>query len=249
MPKTRNVILLVLLGITAATVVPRVRERRERQRVDAQAATRQLLDARVAPVGRRYGREAQLAEVMRSLQAQSGLPLNMDWQRLREQGVNPEVRLSVELVGLRLSQALDEVLESAARNASTPGSPATRLAYSVGPGGEVTIRPEQEIAAETSVFEVYDVRRIFGSEWLRRPHASPAARLVENVVMDGVSPTSWRDNWRYAVCRYRDGRVLVLQTPERHREVGQCLAGLRQAMYPDAEMSRLLRRLRGEEPR
>src|SRR5687768_7754146 len=198
----------------AAVVAPWAR--RAWQRNDAQAASHQSLDARLSGVRHR---DAPLARVIAELEVQSGLFLHADWQRLREQGVDPETRITLDLSQPRLSEALDEILDRAAKQAGSLWAPPARLDYAVEPDGRVTIRSEPEVAAETSVFEVYDVRRVFGGEWLQRPHAPSPARMVENLVMDFGTPGSWRDNWRHAVCRYRDGRVLVFQTPRRQREL------------------------------
>jgi hypothetical protein len=245
-PRTRNVILLVLFAVAAATVIPWWRERRERQRTESQATARQKFD-----VSRGWPTldNVPLSRAIEVLQKQAGLPISADWQRLRQQGADPDVQVSVPSGRRRLTHTLDDVLDLAAKKAGSPGSPATRLDYSVGPDGEVTIRPEQEVAAETSVFELYDVRRLLDPQRIRvRPGSSLESQL-EDWVMDGVSPTSWRDKWRHAACRCRDGRLLVLQTPERHLEVGRYLHAVKAEIQPDAETTRLLRRLRGEEGR
>ena len=241
MPKTRDVILLVL-GMTAVAIAAPW-ARRESQRNDAQAASQQSLDARLSAITHR---DEPLARVIAQLEAQAGLFLHADWQRLREQGVDPDTRITVDLTQLRLSEALDGILDSAAEPAGSLWTPPARLDYAVEPDGRVTIRPQHEVAAETSVFEVYEVRRILGSEWLQRPHAPSPARMVENLLMDFGTPASWRDNWRHAVCRYRDGRVLVLQTPRRQLEIATLLETLKKQLRPDEETARLLRRLRGE---
>ena len=221
---------------------PWVRGRLGRQRVEAKAAIRQKLDARLA---RLAFHGAPLRRAIETLQAQSGLAINADWERLREQGADPEEPVYA-LFEDRVAHALDAMLDVAAHNGRISGRGSTRLSYVAG-RESVTLRPAQEIGAETSCLEVHDVTALLDLDKVAAPDVETIEWQIEQAITS-VAPGSWRRNGGFGDCCCRGGRLIVVQTPDRQAEVAVFLASLREDYGPSREQVRLLRRLRGEGP-
>jgi hypothetical protein len=237
-PKTRNVILLVLFAGVASNLLPWVRERSVRQPAAAQAAGLHRLELTLPESTLR---DVSISRAVAMFEAEAGRPITADWQRLREQGANPDARVPTLCRSIPLTYTLDEVLELAVLNDADDGPKPTTLSYTIGPRGEVTIRLGSEVAAETSVLEVYDIRRMFDAD------LAAFAPLIEGMVTMGSCRSDYA--WQHAVCRFEDGRLLILQTPERQAKADYFLAALKTRLQPDVESTRLFRRLRGEEAR
>ena len=244
MPRTRNVLLLVIAAVALSTGGRWYREHAERKRHAVATATPQNARVRIPSVT--YDR-TPLRDVIADIQSRSGVSIRVNWEALHAAGVSPEAPVVARLSNITWVKALNVALGCV----QVPGF-GRRLFYDVQQDGSVVVTSERQ-GFPLACLEAYDQRELFAH--IRRLTTSPEnfARMekeVEGLLVETVDPDSWaRHGGPFGLCRARYGWVLVYQTPENHRHIQKLLEQLGETRHPlaaDRENERLLSRLRGE---
>jgi hypothetical protein len=179
--------------------------------------------------------DAPLGPVLDTIAQHAGLRLSIDWAALERRGVTPESPVSARVRNIRAGKALTIVLDSV--------SQARPLEFAVDDAGRACIPAPS--GASIAVWEVYDVSDFLEPLTGDAPMESELAEQIRSLVIETVEPDTWvgrRDG--FAVCQSFDRKLLVLQTPEGHDQLGGLLDQLRESLRR-RELNRLFRRLQG----
>jgi hypothetical protein len=174
-----------------------------------------------------------LDEALRTLSRKWGVPVFAKWQTLREAGIDPEARVTVELPNVTLSKALDNVLSATRVPRIEEG-----LAYTI-QDGVITVSTAVDSGRE-GVMRMYDIRdwpgrdrALAGRPWRLFVRSDDPERDLEvealvEAITTSVDPESWRDaGGSVGSLKVLDGVLLVTQSVENHERIRRLLNAMR----------------------
>ena len=248
-PLLEDKVKLARYGLPPRVLLDCARSREEaprkpprRQGDGSERALRAMLDRRLPEV-RLPGTDFR--DAIEFLRDVSGLQILVNWKHLETVGIDASMPVTADLTGLRLSRALEIVLESAS-------TPTHRLDYLID-RGVISVSTADE-TSKFAVTRVYDVRDLFSLQPPPRPawDASAAAtkqaavlraewnEAVAHFTADlqrRVDPASWKDCGGHIGYLSEDGgKLTVTQTPANHEAVA---AYLDRARHSRVLMARL----------
>jgi hypothetical protein len=192
--------------------------------------------AQILPVIRMKG--IRLEDAVDQLREQTGANLFVDWNQLRSDETPPkELRVDVDVREVSLADALTLVLRSAADG----------VEWGIEWGIEGTVIVVTDRARVVHPIRVYDVRDIVDGDVARRvalegpPATVPAenerrekvaraecATRLRDLLIASVAPESWTEmGGSVGSVRELNGRLLIVQTWQNHRQLEALLDGLR----------------------
>lgn len=186
-----------------------------------QGPARQSLDTKLPEMN---GHDVPLATALEQIREASGLKIEVNWDALKAGGVNQGTTVNFRLTNVRTSKALDIILAAAS-------SGTTRLCYTVGTDRVLVSTRDSYTAYNTEVWE-YDIRDLLVPNPPQVPNAVERAQWVKDIIQlicDTVDSDSWvTAGGKPGVIKEADGRLMITQTAENHRQIANLLDQLRE---------------------
>ena len=219
------------------------------------AKTISLLENRNIPVAE--FKANAFSDVVAFLEQATGANFDVQWESLRQIGVEPSTRVSLKLQGVPAKVVLERVLKRLSKDSHSQAE------FSVDQG-IVTIASAEDIRRQvttttynitdllivptnTTDIPTVDLQQIYDAATARNNRADPfAAKVADNheqgltprhervrkitdLIQTTVSPESWRDNGGdVGSLNELSGILVVKQTPKNHREIQGLLSKLRE---------------------
>lgn len=185
------------------------------------------------------------------LRARSGGNIFVNWKALEMAGVDRNAPINLRLYNIKVSKALDIVLDSVA-------TPKVRLGYTIDEG-VISVSTDEDLSKNV-LTRVYDIRDLlvdvpdYDPAAATRPATTvmpttgpataPATRptkteveavrealstQVIHLIQETVGPDSWRETGgKVGAIKHLSGQLVVTQTPENHQSLRRLLDQLRE---------------------
>jgi len=173
-----------------------------------------------------------LKEVLASFGKQVGVTINVDWKNVATLGVFPETPISAKLRNIKLSKAMQIILES-----TRPIQPIGRWwHFELSEDGSIFITTWARYVQLNTVTLVYNVRDLLDPGPVCTTFSHPPAVLhhelaaqVEHLITDTIDPDSWTDiGGTPGAIGEINGLLIVRQTRENHKSLQNLLEQLRE---------------------
>jgi type II secretory pathway component GspD/PulD (secretin)/tetratricopeptide (TPR) repeat protein len=217
--------------------------------------TMSMLENRSIPVAEFKGNH--FSDVVAFLEQATGANFDVQWESLRQIGIEPGTRVSMKLTGVPAKVVLERVLKKVSKDSHTQAD------FSVDQG-IVTIASADDIKRQvtTTTYNItdllieptnatdiptVDLQQIYAQANLRNNKADPFAakasdgreqgltprhdrvRKITDLIQTTISPESWRENGGdVGSLSELSGTLVVKQTPKNHREIQGLLTKLRE---------------------
>jgi beta-lactamase regulating signal transducer with metallopeptidase domain len=171
------------------------------------------------------------SDVIDFLRDVSGMNIFVNWKAVEEAKVDRNTPVSANLRNIKFSKALNVILDSV-------GGGQVKLGYTIDEG--VLVITTADDLVHHVVTRVYDVRDLLAlpPRNAARTNPAPATRpatredLVDrlsNLIIDTIATSSWKERkGAVGTLRELEGQLIIIQTPENHRQISEFLALLRE---------------------
>lgn len=169
-------------------------------------------------------------DVVEFLRDVSDVNIFVNWRAINAGGITREQPVTARLRDVKISKALQILLRDL-------GDDKTKLGYTLDEG-VITISTADDLASNV-VTNVYDIRDLLvnvsgGPPRGQSPNAASTAKqqLIDEIIkliQETVAHESWKDNGgKVGSIREMAGQLIVTQTPETQRSLGNLIAQLRE---------------------
>jgi hypothetical protein len=158
-----------------------------------------------------------LTDVLSEFSAVTGVPINVDWNRLSKSGIPKSHPVTVHLKKIRRSKALKEILSDAGTR-PPPDESEVELTYYIDRNGQVMVTMFDAYAVEFTSMHKYDITDLLPDRRNRREWRERAAAVIA-LIEETIDPVHWKDAGGIFTINFENGSLEISATPDIHRAI------------------------------